>query len=189
MPLAAQKLWVRRILGISQTNPLTVVSSDPCSALRSARSEDCCPWWGLRWWWRGISDWGSSWLSGEWGGSAPREGRWDEVSDRWVGRLADPLKSSVFVLEKVNLSSSMPSLSAVSKYGYLMHLMSHPDGSDGKESNCIAGDLGLITGSGRALEEGNVYSLQYSCLENPRDRGAWWATVHSVAKSQTQLSN
>ena len=73
--------------------------------------------------------------------------------------------------------------------GNLMHLMSHPNGSDGKESNCNAGDLGLITGSGRAPEERNVYSLQYSWLENPRDRGAWWATVHSVAKSQAQLSN
>ena len=70
-----------------------------------------------------------------------------------------------------------------------MHLMGFPGVSDGKESNCNAGDLGLITGSGRALEEGNVYSLQYSYLENPMDRGAWWTTIHGVAKSWTQLSD
>ena len=59
----------------------------------------------------------------------------------------------------------------------------------GKESTYNAGDAGLIPGSGRSPGEGNGNSLQYSCLENPMDRGAWWATVHGVAKSQTQLSN
>ena len=59
-------------------------------------------------------------------------------------------------------------------------------GSNGKES---AGDLGLIPGLGRSPGEGNGNPLQYSCLENPMDRGAWWATVHRVAKSQTRLSN
>ena len=48
-----------------------------------------------------------------------------------------------------------------------------------------AGDLGLIPGWGRSPGEGNGNSLQYSCLENPVDRGAWWATVHNIAKSQT----
>ena len=57
-------------------------------------------------------------------------------------------------------------------------------GSDGKESACNVGDLGLIPGWGRSPEEGNGYPLQYSCLENPMDRGAWWATVHGVTKSQ-----
>ena len=51
-----------------------------------------------------------------------------------------------------------------------------------------AGVLGWIPGSGRSLEEGNSNSFQYSCLENSMDRGAWWAAVHDVAKSQTQLS-
>ena len=46
------------------------------------------------------------------------------------------------------------------------------------------GDLGLIPGSGRSSGEGNFYPLQYSCLENPMDRGAWRATVHGVAMSQ-----
>ena len=63
-----------------------------------------------------------------------------------------------------------------------------PGGSEGKESACSVGDLSLISGSGRSPREENGNPLQYSCLENPMDRGAWQATVHRVAKSQ-QLSN
>ena len=48
-----------------------------------------------------------------------------------------------------------------------------------------AGDLGLIPGSGRSPGGGHGNPLQYSCLENPMNRGTWWATVHGVAKSQT----
>ena len=62
-----------------------------------------------------------------------------------------------------------------------------PGGSDGKESTYSAGDPGLIPGSGRSPGEGHGYSLQYSCLGNPTDRGALRAAVHGVAKSQTQL--
>ena len=62
-----------------------------------------------------------------------------------------------------------------------------PGGSDGKESACSVGDLGLVTGLGRSKYSCNL--LQYSCLENPMDRGAGWATVHGVAKSWTQLSD
>ena len=47
------------------------------------------------------------------------------------------------------------------------------------------GDMGLILGLGRSPGEGNGKSFQYSCLENSMDRGAWWATVHGVVKSQT----
>ena len=50
-----------------------------------------------------------------------------------------------------------------------------------------AGDVGLISGLGRCLEERHGNPLQYSCLENPTDREAWWATVHGVTKSRTQL--
>ena len=64
-----------------------------------------------------------------------------------------------------------------------------PVGSDGKEYACNAGDLGLILKSGRSSGEGNDYPLQYSCLENPMDRGAWGTTVHGVAKSQTGPSD
>ena len=60
-------------------------------------------------------------------------------------------------------------------------------GSAGKVSAYNAGDLGSIPGLGRSSEEGNGNPLQSSCLENPIDRGAWWATVHRVAKSQIQL--
>ena len=62
-------------------------------------------------------------------------------------------------------------------------------GSDGKASACNSGDLGSIPGSGKSPGEGNGNPLQYSCLENPMDGGAWWATVHGVAKSRTRLSN
>ena len=62
-------------------------------------------------------------------------------------------------------------------------------GLDGKEPACNAGDLGSIPGLGRSPGEGNGYPLQYSCLENPMDRGAWQATVHGVAKSRTRQSN
>ena len=64
-----------------------------------------------------------------------------------------------------------------------------PGGSDGKESACSMGDLGLIPGSGRSVGEGNGYLLQHSCLENPMGRGVWQAIVHWVTKSQTQQSD
>ena len=67
--------------------------------------------------------------------------------------------------------------------------MGFPGSSDGKASTYNAGDLGSIPGSGRSPGEGNGNPLQYSCLENPMDRGAWWATVHGVAKSQIRLSD
>ena len=63
--------------------------------------------------------------------------------------------------------------------------MGFPGGSDGKASACNARDLGSIPGSGRSPGEGNGTLLQYSCLENPMDGGAWWATVHGVTKSRT----
>ena len=58
----------------------------------------------------------------------------------------------------------------------------------GKESACSAGDPGLIPGSGRSPGKGIGYPLQYSYLEKPMDRGAWWATVYGVAKSGTRLT-
>ena len=57
--------------------------------------------------------------------------------------------------------------------------------SDGKESACNARDLSLTPGTGRSPGEGNAYPLQYPCLENSTDRGAWHAAVHGAAKSQT----
>ena len=64
-----------------------------------------------------------------------------------------------------------------------------PGGSDGKASARNAGDPGSIPGLGRSPGEGNGNLLQYSCLENPMARGAWWATVHGIPKSRTQLSD
>ena len=69
--------------------------------------------------------------------------------------------------------------------------MGLPGGTVVKNPSANAGDArdsGSIPGSGRSSGEGNGNPLQFSCLENPMDRGAWWATVHGVAKSWTQLS-
>ena len=68
-------------------------------------------------------------------------------------------------------------------------IKSFPGGSDSKESTCNAGDLGSVPGLGRSPGELNGNPLQYSCLENSIDRGAWWATVHGIAKSWTLLSD
>ena len=63
--------------------------------------------------------------------------------------------------------------------------MGFPNVSDGDESVCNVGNLVFLPGLGRCPKERNGYPLQYSCLENFMDRGAWWATVHEVTKSQT----
>ena len=66
--------------------------------------------------------------------------------------------------------------------------MGFPGDSDGKESAHNAEDLGSIHGSGRSPGEGSGCPFQYSCLENPMDKGVWSAIVHSIKKSRTQLS-
>ena len=73
-------------------------------------------------------------------------------------------------------------------YIYKIHYVGLPRRHSGKESTASAGDIrdvGSIPESGRSPGGGNGNPLQYSCLENSMDRGAWWATVHGVAKSQT----
>ena len=65
------------------------------------------------------------------------------------------------------------------------HIMDFPGGSDGKASAYNAGDLGSVPGSGRSPGEGNGNPLQYSCLENPMDGGAWKAAVRGVAEGRT----
>ena len=84
--------------------------------------------------------------------------------------------------KKLGAGQSMYVLSTFSFYGF-------PGSLDGKVSAYNAGDLGSIPGSGRSPGEGNGNPLQYSHLENPMDRGAWWATVHGAAKSRTRLSD
>ena len=66
--------------------------------------------------------------------------------------------------------------------GLCNHTCGLPWWPSSKEYTCNTGDLGSIPGSGRCPEEGNRNPLQYSCLGNPKERGAWWATVHGVTK-------
>ena len=77
----------------------------------------------------------------------------------------------------------------MSLFIYILLLGGFPGVSDGKESAWNAGDPGSIPGSGRSPGKGNSSPLQYSYLENSMDRGARWAAVDGVAKSQTQLSD
>ena len=74
-------------------------------------------------------------------------------------------------------------------FTFFLHLtlysLGFPGSLDGKVSAYNAGDPGLVPGSERFPGGGNGSPLQYSCLENPMDRGAWWATVHGVTKSRT----
>ena len=107
------------------------------------------------------------------------------------------LSSSSLILSFI-WSALFPMLSLIHS---LSHLLSYSapkfvwffffkvGGSEVKASACNAGDLGLIPGLGRSPGEGNGNALQYSCLENPMDTGAWWAIVHGVAKSRTRLSD
>ena len=72
-----------------------------------------------------------------------------------------------------------------SSYYHCYFFCSFPGGSDGKESACNAGDVGSIPGLGRSPGGGNGNPVQYSCLGNLMDRGAWQATVHGVAELDT----
>ena len=65
------------------------------------------------------------------------------------------------------------------------YILGFPSGSDSEESACNAGNLGSIPGLRRSPGGGHGNPLQHSCPENSMDRGAWWATVHGVTKSQT----
>ena len=73
--------------------------------------------------------------------------------------------------------------------GRLILPLGFPGGSEVKASACNAGGLGSIPGSGRSPGEANGNPLQHSCLENPMDGRAWWATVHGVTKSRTRMSD
>ena len=70
-------------------------------------------------------------------------------------------------------------------YKHIYMQWGFPGVSEVKASACNVGDLDLIPGSGRSPGEGNGNPFQYSCLENPMDRGTWWATVHGVTESDT----
>ena len=109
---------------------------------------------------------------------------------RHRARLWENKPVTVLVLESSQSRKKTSFIHAFTQPPFTKHLLcASLGGSEGKASACNAGDPGSIPGSGRSPGEGNGNPLQYSCLENPMARGAWWATVHGVAKSQTRLSN
>ena len=71
----------------------------------------------------------------------------------------------------------------------IIYVLGFPGGSVVKQLPANVGDAGLIPGLGRSTGEGNGNPFKYSCLGTPMDRGAWWATIHGLQKSQTRLSN
>ena len=81
-------------------------------------------------------------------------------------------------MQDSGLSEIIPLICTSALWGQYPVLSGFLGGSDSKESACSAGYLSWIPGLGRSLGEGNGSPLQYSCLENSMDRGAWWATVH-----------
>ena len=87
--------------------------------------------------------------------------------------------NTLSLIEEARIYNGLKTISLTSDF---------PGGSDGKTSVYNVGDRGSIPGLGRSTGEGNGNPLQYSCLENPKDRGAWWATVPGVTKSRTRLS-
>ena len=93
------------------------------------------------------------------------------------------------IVQSINMVHFLVNSSLISQsFVISFRVIGFPGSLDGKASAYNVGDPGSIPGSGRSLGEGNGNPLQYSCLENPMDRGAWWATVHGVAKSRTRLS-
>ena len=95
------------------------------------------------------------------------------------------LMLDIYWLHKLRLSFLLEQVWIAS----VLYIQNFPRGSDGKASAYNAEDLGSNPGLGRSSGEGNGNPLQYSCLENPMDGGAWWATVHGIPKSWTQLSD
>ena len=127
--------------------------------------------------------------------------RLSAVQDTWVWSLGweDPLEKEMATHSSI-LAWKMPWMEEPGRLQSMgLQRVWHdwgtslsPDSSVSKESACGAadrGDTGLIPRSGRSPGEGNGNPLQYTCLENPMDRGAWLATVHGVAESRTQLSD
>ena len=111
---------------------------------------------------------------------------------RWV--LGDGVGISVFYYHQEENIATLKGnicwrIHFYSLLDQVIRLLGFPGGSDGEESTCNAGDLGLIPGLGRSSGGGHGNPLQNSCLKNSTDRGAWQATVHWVAKIWTWLSD
>ena len=108
------------------------------------------------------------------------------------GKISQPqLSTSVRPASLCNLTITLLCFLMMGISGEAIRLnmwLGFPGGSDVKASAWNAGDSSLIPGSGRSPGEGNGNPLQYPCLENSMDGGAWWAPVHGVAKSRTWLS-
>ena len=165
---------------------------------------------------RAVQPWASAWFSlGLCSAKAvPLDvsvGLPDEGSLRcmWVGMRASPQLTTYsaaccpgarFHLREVSRKLKLARLSNESRnntyfsflfgdLAYPFWTMGFPGSSDGKASACNVEDPSSVPGLGRSPGKGNGKPLQYSCLENSMDGGAWWATVHGVAKSQTRLSN
>ena len=107
----------------------------------------------------------------------------EDLGSRWISPSSSVCLGEVPEL----LEPEQPQLSDTFMVGKRVK-WGFPGGSDGKKSAAVQ-ETDSIPGSGRSLGEGNGYPLQYSCLEHSMDRGAWWAIVHRVAKSRTQLSD
>ena len=89
---------------------------------------------------------------------------------------------SNLLIEATEASQLVCSILTHSFGGYRLSILGFPSGSVGKKSACNTGDAGLIPGLGRSPGGGNGNPPQYSCLENPMDRGAWQVIVHGVAR-------
>ena len=111
------------------------------------------------------------------------ENRLKEMRNTKIRHTLEKRKQNGYVFKTVSKESG----ELIIRYGFIItpDNMWLPQWLIVKESACTAGDVGSIPGWGRSPGEGNDNPLQYSCLENPMDKGAWWATVHGVTKSQT----
>ena len=128
--------------------------------------------------WRLSGLWGWKWWENVWG-------TFGFILVSWTSKAKSRSKPRNLTPKSHTLSTKPQRTDFALSYA----LAGFPGVSDGKQSACDKGDLASIPGSERSPGEGNGYPLQCSCPENSMDREAWWATVHGVAKSQTQLSD
>ena len=104
-----------------------------------------------------------------------------------------PVETDSFLVSSYEGNDPMGSECHLCFYLFTLYFLKHftylgfPGGSNGKESACSAGDPGSVSGSARSPGEGNGNPLQYSCLENAMEGGAWWASAPGVARSRTAL--